>query len=216
VEADAPLVGGRLQEFRQLWVNDRKATRARDRNADSMNRILSWDHKAQQCWIPKPKTNDISTVEGMEMLIHQWWAIAILRIKNVQVRGDSLLLTFHQPESRIQSEHPWPAPWISRETGNSAFYLANAIQFLDQPGEWFLDMKSRKIYYYPMPGENPATAEVIAPVLETLITIKGTLDHPVSHIAFDGISFAHTGWLRHHNKVMFLTRQDCLCWMPIN
>ena len=33
-EADAPLVGGRLQEFRQLWVDDRKATRARDRNAD--------------------------------------------------------------------------------------------------------------------------------------------------------------------------------------
>ena len=32
-------------------------------------------------------------------------------------------LTFHQPESRIQTEHPWPAPWISKETGNSAFYL---------------------------------------------------------------------------------------------
>ena len=55
--ANAPMVGGRLLEFRQLWINDQKAIRARDRNADSMYRILSWNHKEQTCWIPKPKTD---------------------------------------------------------------------------------------------------------------------------------------------------------------
>jgi hypothetical protein len=112
------------------------------------------------------------------------------------VRGDSVRLTFFQPESRIQSEHPWPAPWISSETGNSAFYLVNAIAFLDEPGEWFLDLKNRKLYYYPRPGENLSTATVIAPRLETLVKMEGTIDHPVSNVSFKGISFAHTSWLR--------------------
>ncbi len=106
--------------------------------------------------------------EGLEMFIHQWWAIAILRVKSVEVRGDSAKLSFHQPESRIQAEHPWPAPWISKKTGNSAFYLTNAIQFLDQPGEWYLDMKNRKVYYYSRRNENLNTASVIAPNLENI------------------------------------------------
>ncbi|MBD0288525.1 MAG: hypothetical protein ICV79_24335, partial [Flavisolibacter sp.] len=132
---DAPMVGGRILEFRQLWVNNKKAIRARERNADSMSRILSWNHKEESCWIPKPKSGDLSAVEGLEMVIHQWWAIANLRVKTFTTRGDSVQLTFHQPESRIQSEHPWPAPWISKKTVNSAFYLTNASQIFDQPGE---------------------------------------------------------------------------------
>ncbi|WP_207492357.1 L-rhamnose mutarotase [Aridibaculum aurantiacum] len=193
--ADAPMVGGRLLEFRQLWVNDAKAVRAKQTPGSSMNRILSWNHKDQTCWIPKPSA-DVSNAEGLEMLIHQWWAIANLRVKEIQVQGDSAKLTFHQPESRIQSEHPWPAPWISKKTGNSAFYLINAIQFLDEPGEWFLDMKNRKLYYYPKAGENMLTASVVAPALETLVRIEGTIDHPVSYVFFKGLSFQHATWLR--------------------
>ena len=124
--AEAPVIGDRLLDFRQLWINDRKAVRARDKNSDSMYRIISWNKQMEQCWIPKPSPS-ITHIEGLEMVIHQWWAIAILRVKSVTVKGDSALLGFHQPESRIQSEHPWPAPWISSETGNSAFYLTNAV-----------------------------------------------------------------------------------------
>src|SRR5207344_1739617 len=106
-------------------------------------------------WIPTPKIPHIAgqNMNGVEIFIHQWWAIAVLRIKKMQVQGDSTKLFFHQPESKIQSEHPWPAPWISKETGNSAFYLTNAIQFLDEPGEWFLDQHTRKLYYYPRAGD---------------------------------------------------------------
>ena len=194
--ADAPIEGDEVLDYRQLWINGKKAIRARNRNADSMYRILSWDHKTESCWIPKPACPDISRAVGMEMFIHQWWAIAILRIKSIQLQGDSARLTFLQPESRIQSEHPWPAPWISKKTGSSAFYLTNAIQFLDQPGEWYLDKLNRKLYYWPRPDEDLRTAQVIAPRLETLVKIQGTIDHPVSNVYFKGISFQHTGWLR--------------------
>lgn len=194
--ADLSLVNGRSFEFRQLWINDKKAVRAKNTNGESMSRILSWNKNDGTCWIPAPKNLPLKNIDGLEMFIHQWWAIAILRIRKMEISGDSAKLFFHQPESKIQSEHPWPAPWISKETGNSAFYLTNAIQFLDEPGEWYLDIGKRKLYYWPRNNENLLTASVIAPFSETLVKIQGTPDRPVSNIFFKGISFHHTGWLR--------------------
>jgi hypothetical protein len=194
--ADAPVVGDETVNFRALWVNNIKATPARETDAPLMSRILSWDHQTQTCWIPKPAAFDTLRIRGMEMFIHQWWAIAILRIKSAKVEGDSVKLSFYQPESRIQAEHPWPAPWISKKTGNSAFYLGRSIQFLNQPGEWYLDKENRKIYYIPRPSEDLSTAVVTAPVLENIVKVEGTIDHPVSYISFRNISFQHSSWLR--------------------
>lgn len=194
-EADAPLIGDEAVLFRQLWVNNNKAIRARETDVPVMNRILSWDHQNQTCWIPKPKSADLSHVKGMEMFIHQWWAIAMLRIKSIEVQGDSAKLSFYQPESRIQSGHPWPAPWISKKTGNSAFYLNNAMQFLNQPGEWYLDTEHRKVYYIPRSGEDMNIAVVTVPYLENIVKMEGTVDHPVSYIGFKNISFRHSSWL---------------------
>lgn len=195
-EANVPMTGRQILDFRQLWVNDEKAIRARDRDVDNMSRILSWNHAVQTCWIPKSSLSDVVGVDGLEMFIHQWWAIAILRIKGIKVQGDSAQLSFYQPESRIQSEHPWPAPWLSKKTGNSAFYLTNAIQFLDEPGEWYLNRQTQKVYYWPRRDENLQTAKVTAPSLETIVTVQGTIDNQVSYVFFKGISFQYASWLR--------------------
>lgn len=194
--ADLPDFGGRDLPFRQLWVNDHKAIRAKNYNGEEMDRILSWDKKNQTCKIPIPKNIDLVNIKGMEMLIHQWWAIANLRVKSVKVAGNTAELSFMQPESRIQSEHPWPAPWISEKTGNSAFYLSNAIQFLDEPGEWFEDLQNHKLYYWPRASENMFKADVVVPAIENLVKMEGTIDHQVSCVSFKNISFQHSTWLR--------------------
>ena len=193
---DVPNFDGSDLQFRQLWVNGNKAIRAKNYNGDAMGRILSWNTETETCKIPMQKGINLANVKGMEMLIHQWWAIANLRVKSVKVVGNEAELSFMQPESRIQSEHPWPAPWISDQTGNSAFYLSNAIQFLNEPGEWFGDLKNHKLYYWPKPSENMLNAEVIAPAIENLLKIEGTVDNPVSFVNFKGISFEHSTWLR--------------------
>lgn len=183
-------------QFRQLWVNGEKAINAKYFNGDEMGRILSWNAAKETCKIPLPKKINLNYTNGMEMLIHQWWAVANLRVKSVKTDGGSAELYFIQPESRIQSEHPWPAPWISDKTGNSAFNLTNSIQFLDQPGEWYEDFASHKIYYWPKNTQDLRKAEVIVPVLETLLKVEGDIDHPVSYLSFKGISFQHSTWLR--------------------
>jgi hypothetical protein len=194
--ADLPFSNSYPYSFRQLWVNDIKATPAKSTNGGKMDRILSWNKKEQTCWIPTPRFPGLQNAQAMEMLIHQWWAIANLRIKKIETKGDSTKLYFYQPESRIQSQHPWPAPWISAETGNSPFYLTNAIQFLDEPGEWWLDVAGHTLYYWPRKNENLQSDTVTAPLLETLVIIQGTAEKPVSNVFFKNISFEHTGWLR--------------------
>jgi len=73
-----------------------------------------------------------SSGEALEMVVHQRWAIAILRVKDMQMRGDSAIVTFMEPESRIEFEHPWPQPVInlspSKGKGNSSFLLRTTEQ----------------------------------------------------------------------------------------
>ena len=194
--ADVPMMRGQLFNFRQLWVNDVKAIRAKSANGDAMHRILNWNKAEAACVIPTLPFADLNKTKGVELFIHQWWEIANLRIKKMQVMGDSTKLFFEEPESKIQNEHPWPAPWLSKETGNSAFYLVNALQFLDEPGEWYLDIAQQKIYYLPRSNENMSTAKMVAPFTETLLKLEGTIDDPVRNIVIEGLSFQHTGWLR--------------------
>jgi hypothetical protein len=197
-EAPIPKVGGRPIEFRQLWINDSKAVRASNLNDGALDRIITVDKVNQTMTIPKPKFA-VASIDQLELVIHQWWAIANLRVKSLEVKGDEAIIKFHQPESRLEFEHPWPAPYIDKEknqNGNSAFYFVNAKELLNQSGEWYEDIEGGKVYYWPKAGEKMASAEVIAPYLETLVEMGGSLDFPVSYINFSGIQFSHATWLR--------------------
>ena len=197
-EAPIPKIGGRPLEFRQLWVDDQKAIRASNLNDGELDRILTVDKEGQSFLIPRPKV-PLEEIRQLEFVIHQWWAIAILRVKDIKEEGENARITFHQPESRVEFEHPWPAPFIDEKNelnGNSAFYLVNARELLNAPGEWYEDVENGKVYYWPRKGERMDKAEVVVPHLETLVRVTGTLDLPVAHIHFKGLEFNHTTWLR--------------------
>ena len=62
-----------------------------------------------------------------------------------------LSVSYTHLESRLEFAHPWPQPVIDGEIGNPSFCLVNALELLDQPGEWYQDYPSGRIYYYPRP-----------------------------------------------------------------
>lgn len=160
---------GILWIFGQLWINGKKAIRARDvSDFEKMYRILSNDPVNEILWVPTAAVKKILKAPRPEMVLHEMWCVAYLRIKSIEVHGDSAAVRFHQPESRIQFAHPWPRPMVTTDGHNSAFYLTNAKELLDEPGEWFHDIYSRKVYYYPRSGEDMSRGGVIVPALETL------------------------------------------------
>ena len=205
--ADVPAFNGRPLDFRQLWVNGKKAVRARDvEDFEKMNRICSVDEKNEILYVPAVSIRRLIDNKGnlkakyAEMVLHQMWCVANLRIRSVEVQGDSAAIRFHQPESRIQFEHPWPRPMVTTNGHNSAFYLTNARELQDVPGEWYHDIDARKVYYYLREGEKMQEAEVIVPAVETLVRVEGTLDRPVCHIRFEKITFSYTTWMRPSEK----------------
>ena len=205
--ADVPAFNGRPLDFRQLWVNGKKAVRARDvEDFEKMNRICSVDEKNEILYVPAVSIHRLIDNKGnlkakyAEMVLHQMWCVANLRIRSVEVQGDSAAIRFHQPESRIQFEHPWPRPMVTTNGHNSAFYLTNARELQDVPGEWYHDIDARKVYYYPREGEKMQEAEVIVPAVETLVRVEGTLDRPACHIRFEKITFSYTTWMRPSEK----------------
>lgn len=153
--ADVPTFNGRPLDFRQLWIDGKKAVRACDvEDFEKMNRICSVDEKNEILYVPAGSIRRLIDNKGnlkakyAEMVLHQMWCVANLRIRSVEVQGDSAAIRFHQPESRIQFEHPWPRPMVTTDGHNSAFYLTNARELLDVPGEWYHDIDARKVYYY--------------------------------------------------------------------
>ncbi|MET1074439.1 MAG: ricin-type beta-trefoil lectin domain protein [Umezawaea sp.] len=74
-------------------------------------------------------------------------------------------------------------------------YLANAYEFLDSPGEWYLDPTAGALYYIPASGQDMGGTSVELPVLQSLVDVGGTYASPAHHIAFSGITFTGTTWL---------------------
>lgn len=197
--AEAPLIGNRRVETRQMWVNGHKVQRAAQFPDGGLEQMIDFNPEEQTITIPVSQNVNPKRLQNagqLEMIVHQRWAIAILRVKSIDVKDGQAVVRFHEPESHLEFAHPWPQPVIGGEKGNSSFCLTNALELLDQPGEWFQEYPSGTIYYYPQADENMETAEVIIPALETLVTIDGTLSRPVKHIQFNGITFEHTSWMR--------------------
>ncbi len=194
--AEAPLNGTRIVETRQLYVDGEKAQRASQFAPGVMERMVDFNTENRTITVPTPEF-DLSKARQLEMFVHQRWAIAILRVKDMKEDGNgNTVVSFHDPESRLEFEHPWPQPVIGGERGNSSFFFANALELLDEPGEWYQDYPSGRIYYYPSTDEDMNNREVVVPLLETILAVEGSRERPVSDIRFENIDFEHASWLR--------------------
>ena len=138
--AEAPLIGNRRVETRQMWVNGHKVQRAAQFPGGGLERMIDFNPEEQTITIPVSQSVNPKRLQNagqLEMIVHQRWAIAILRVKSIDAKDGQAVVRFHEPESHLEFAHPWPQPVIGGEKGNSSFCLTNALELLDQPGEWF-------------------------------------------------------------------------------
>lgn len=190
--ADAP-----THTIRQLWVNGTWATKATQFGKDKMERMVDFDKEQKTITIPTPKNiKELKNSKNPEMMVHQRWATAILRVKDMKVSGSNTIVTFKEPESHIEFSHPWPQPVIGGEMGNSSYCLQNSLTLLDEPGEWYHDSDNGKIYYYPKENEKIGETTIYIPTKERLVTIEGAKHDKVRYIEFRNITFMYSSWNR--------------------
>jgi len=98
------------------------------------------------------------------------------------------------PERRALRFHSGHSRNVDFWERNFRYYLSNVFEALDEPGEWYLNRQTGTLYYYPLPGEDPMAAEIIAPVMKsTILRFDGDADadRPIEHLRFESLAFRH-------------------------
>jgi Right handed beta helix region len=184
--------------FRQLYVNGKRAVRARTPNQNQYFKLKSWDVKNQAIKVKSADSRHIPDTKTVEMVIQRAWNQSRLRIDRVDPqtgptpiaadRSSNIMLRSPERERAFNQEFPF-------KDDNQPYHLENAMVFLDAPGEWYLDHAKGEVFYQPRVGESVAQMQAIAPQIETLINIQGSKASPVQNLAFCELAFQHTTWL---------------------
>lgn len=174
--------------FRDLYVDGRRAVRARFPNRSAKPYALPGPKSelskdaGSLVWHVDPKhLGDWNNLTDVEIVVNLNWASYHKRIQEVDKTSGRCIM---MPPHAKYSGHNSPS-------SKRYFWFENAREFLDEPGEWYLDRTEKKVFYMPRAGEDPGTVEVIAPKLEHVILIRGSAEQPVRNLTLRGLTFSH-------------------------
>lgn len=179
-------------DFRQLWIDGRRAVRARSPNVGLMFQ-LDADQQADGFDLTSAQLAGVTVRPGeIEMSVLIAWMHKRLRIARVKPEGETSRVVIEAAEWEGVTKQPQG----DRVYAKRHYWLENAREFLDAPGEFFLDRPAGVLRYRPRAHEDLAKIVVVRPVLESLIVLDGRPDAPVHDLQFEGLTFVHTGWTR--------------------
>jgi hypothetical protein len=136
----------------------------------------------------------VAQPKDLEIRGQTTWTMNRFGIRGILDEGDSWVLLFDQPAAAMAQNQLWGT--FSSSLDLDVF---NAREFLTEPGEFYFDRTGGTLYYIPRAGEQMDHVEVIAPIVETLVSIHGSsLRQHVSNVQFEGITFSDTAWQLMH------------------
>lgn len=179
--------------FEQLFINGKRATRARTPNIgfytvkdvkeniiDVGNRRIP-DYAIQTIYL---NSDDISLLnnenpnaltDGVVTLYHKW-DVTRKYIDHFSCDSSSINI-------RGRGMQPW-----NRIDSKSKYYIENIYSALDSPGEWFLK-DDGYLYYSPLEDEDIESTTAYIPVSDKFITIRGDKENSVNNKIFKNINF---------------------------
>ena len=200
--AQVPDVAAGKWHFEQLFVNGRRATRARSPNRFYHYTVRKVEHGidpltgqpanlAHRAFVASPE--DIAPLAGyagkpnlkdVTLVAYQSWEVSRLRVASIDPKTGTVITT---------GPAPWPFMWWAPR---QRYHVENFREALDAPGEWFLD-RDGTLSYIPLPGEDMTKAEVVAPVLEEFVRFVGEpeLGLCVEHVTLRGLAFRHAQYV---------------------
>lgn len=138
-----------------------------------------------------------TNVGAIEAVILTQWKTMSVPLSSVVPAAGSTPGLLRMAEPAWQNANAFRGP--DGEPGVWSFWqvtrFENALQFLDSPGEWYLDEAHGWLYYMPYPWQNLRSADVELPVLQRLIWGRGTAAKPIRNVEFRGLDFAYATWL---------------------
>ena len=192
----ARLPAGCTWDIRLLQVNGRMCPRARYPEKGTLTHLSSfnvpWMSTTGGGWKRKPTHEELTTLKykaddigpwldakSAEITIYHMWDESVVGVARNDLAQHTLTLS---PESG----HP-PGAF-----GNRNYVIWNIREGLTQPGQWYFDRANARIVYWPLPGEDMATADAIVPTQTAIIRVGGEKSAPVRDVKIRGLTFAVT------------------------
>lgn len=170
--------------FRELFVNGKRAIRARYPNAhlenpflysvaNTKNEVQIPEGKIKKSWGAEPDAQ-INLVPRWRFF-NQWNDVTAVDIENSVIKVG-------------------PREQHGEIDKGSWFWIEGVKEELDMPGEWYLNHEEGKLYYKPLQGTSPNDSEIIFPYLNRIFYLKGDIEKgiAVKNIQFQGFDFRHT------------------------
>lgn len=192
--ADLPDVVSGAWRFRQLYVNGQQRVRARTPNEGYLRVAACPEgtpktaHYHKDCQTFQYKPGDIradwTNLSDVEVIVYHFWTDSHLPIKTVDTVSN--LVTFAHKAGKTFTDD-------FSEDG-ARYIVENVFEGLDAPGEWYLNRRTGHLFYYPLPGEDLARTEVVAPFAAAHLRLEGKPAERryVEHLRFRNLTFVHS------------------------
>ena len=194
--------------MRNIFVNGKRAIQARGTFITPHTFNYDDPHTPQFRDGLYVKTSDLKNYTNIkDMTFFQCGAFKHIEIPIVKI------FSVTPTESALVMKQPSFYAWTNTYTyycipNPEPIQLVNAIEELDESGEFYHDRSTGTIYYYPRKEEDLSKANVMAPVTETLLKIVGSSNAFVNHLKFEGISFEYGNWTTWTTKEIGRSQAD--------
>ena len=121
--------------------------------------------------------------EDAEAVVFHSWNET--RFKFLNISEDERVVELRDPHARHG------IGW-SGAGGPNRYYIENALELLDEPGEWYFDAREGKLYHWFTCDH--ASARVVVAVLDHLVRGDN-----IEHVIFSGLTFSDTNWHLPHD-----------------
>ena len=183
------------EDFKQLWVNGRRAERTRlpERGLFQIETLLdpiedpTLKHQfyvQQERFTYKPgDLRAFANLGDVEFVALHYWIESRVPIATLDESTRTVELAF-KPRMRLTDDHT-PSP--------AHYYVENVREALRRPGQWYLDRAAGRVWHIPRKGERIDRVEAIAPVLDTIVDAAGDVERGerVQGVRFEGVTFSH-------------------------
>lgn len=194
-EATIPEVKAGRWYFHQLFVGGQRRQRTRSPNKgyyhiartlpgppDAHGRAVARDR-----FVFSPgELQPWARLGDVNVVLRHSWETSIHPLKSVDPRSNT-----------VEFAAPLKEWWcIGYWEKAQRYYVENALELLDEPGEWYLNRETGVLSYWPMPGEKLGETTVIAPRPNELVRFAGNADQGrfVEHVTLRGLALHHADW----------------------
>jgi parallel beta-helix repeat protein len=164
--------------FNQLFIDGKRRTRARTPNEGAFYNVdgeLTLDKPTRLHYAEGNIKPEWAARGDVEVIALQKWAEIRMPITAVDAASRTATLSGEVYK------------WITEP--KARYWIENAPEFVDAPGEWYLDKKTGVLLYKPLDGEDPAKIAAVGSALKQIVRIEGA-----RNLRFQGITFSHADW----------------------